>query len=55
VPVLVDPGLLEHDMVWAAAGTPNTVFPIAPRALIEAAGATVVEGLARGPSPRTDD
>src|SRR2546423_11669739 len=26
VPVLVDPGLLEHDVVWAAAGTPNTVF-----------------------------
>jgi prolyl-tRNA editing enzyme YbaK/EbsC (Cys-tRNA(Pro) deacylase) len=47
VPVLVDPGLLEHDVVWAAAGTPNTVFPIAPGALVEAAGATVVEGLAR--------
>jgi prolyl-tRNA editing enzyme YbaK/EbsC (Cys-tRNA(Pro) deacylase) len=46
LPVLVDRGLLEHDVVWAAAGTPNTVFPLAPRALVEAAGATVVDGLA---------
>src|SRR5256884_1126804 len=49
VPVLVDPGLLEHDVVWAAAGTPNTVFPIAPRTLGESAGATVVGGLAGPP------
>ena len=48
LPVLVDRGLLRHDVVWAAAGTPNTVFPIAPRALVEAAGAIVVDGLAAG-------
>ena len=47
LPVLVDRGLLRHDVVWAAAGTPNTVFPIAPRTLVEAARATVVDGLAR--------
>ncbi len=47
LPVLVDRGLLRHDVVWAAAGTPNTVFPIAPRTLVEAAHATVVDGLAR--------
>ena len=46
LPVLVDRGLLEHDVVWAAAGTPNTVFPIAPSALVDVAGATVVDGLA---------
>jgi prolyl-tRNA editing enzyme YbaK/EbsC (Cys-tRNA(Pro) deacylase) len=45
--VLVDRGLLRHDVVWAAAGTPNTVFAIAPRTLVEAARATVVDGLAR--------
>ncbi len=48
LPVLVDRGLLEHDVVWAAAGTPNTVFAVAPSALVEAAGATVVDGLATG-------
>ena len=46
LPVLVDRSLLDHDVVWAAAGTPNTVFPISPTALVEAAGATVVDGLA---------
>jgi len=47
LPVLVDRGLLGHEVVWAAAGTPNTVFPIAPMTLVDAAGATVVDGLAR--------
>lgn len=39
VRVLADRGLLRHDVVWAAAGTPNTVFAMDPAALIEAAGA----------------
>lgn len=34
VQVLVDPDLLIHDRVWAAAGTPNSVFPIAPDVLV---------------------
>lgn len=41
--VLLDPTLLEHDMVWAAAGTPSTVFPVPPARLIEVAGARVVD------------
>ena len=39
--VLVDPGLLEHDVVWAAAGLPDAVFPIAPDDLVRVSGARV--------------
>ena len=35
----VDPDLLDHDVVWAAAGTPRHVFPISPQALVELTGA----------------
>ena len=41
--VLIDPMLLTHDEVWAAAGTPMAVFPIAPARLAEVAGARVVD------------
>ncbi len=41
--VLLDPTLLEHDTVWAAAGTPSTVFPIPSARLVDAAGARVVD------------
>jgi prolyl-tRNA editing enzyme YbaK/EbsC (Cys-tRNA(Pro) deacylase) len=41
--VLADRSLLEHDVVWAAAGTPYTVFPMEPKALIAHAGATLVD------------
>ena len=41
--VLVDPALLDHAQVWAAAGTPTTVFPLTPDALVAAAGARVVD------------
>lgn len=41
--VLADRSLLEHDIVWAAAGTPYTVFPMEPKALITHAGATLVD------------
>ncbi|GAA2437193.1 YbaK/EbsC family protein [Streptomyces glaucus] len=41
--VLADRGLLDHDVVWAAAGTPHTVFPMAPEVLIAHAGGTVVD------------
>ncbi|MFH8368439.1 YbaK/EbsC family protein [Streptomyces sp. NPDC018031] len=33
--VLADRGLLAHATVWAAAGTPHTVFPMAPRTLVD--------------------
>ncbi|MEU6801803.1 YbaK/EbsC family protein [Streptomyces neyagawaensis] len=41
--VLADRSLLDHAVVWAAAGTPYTVFPMAPDALIAHAGATPVD------------
>ncbi|MFF3018377.1 YbaK/EbsC family protein [Streptomyces sp. NPDC057939] len=41
--VLADPGLLAHEVVWAAAGTPHSVFPMAPKELIEHAGAAVAD------------
>ncbi|GAA3182123.1 YbaK/EbsC family protein [Streptomyces virens] len=41
--VLADRSLLAHDVVWAAAGDPHTVFPMAPEDLVAHAGATVVD------------
>jgi prolyl-tRNA editing enzyme YbaK/EbsC (Cys-tRNA(Pro) deacylase) len=37
--VLLDRDLLAHEEVWAAAGTPSSVFPIAPGDLVRAARA----------------
>lgn len=37
----VDPDLLRHDAVWAAAGTPRHVFRITPDDLVRLSGATV--------------
>lgn len=34
-----DPRLLDFEEVWAAAGTPRHVFPIAPRRLLDLTGA----------------
>ena len=36
-----DPRLLEFDLVYAAAGTPRHIFPIAPRLLQRLSGAAV--------------
>jgi prolyl-tRNA editing enzyme YbaK/EbsC (Cys-tRNA(Pro) deacylase) len=36
-----DPDLMGFDMVWAAAGTPESVFPIGPEELLRVAGAQV--------------
>ncbi|MFE1439381.1 YbaK/EbsC family protein [Streptomyces sp. NPDC058739] len=41
--VLADRALLTHDEVWAAAGNPHAVFPMAPEVLVERAGATLVD------------
>jgi Cys-tRNA(Pro) deacylase len=41
--VYCDRDLLQYDVVWAAAGTPTTVFPADPRRLAEASGAQVVD------------
>ena len=39
--VFVDEDLLQHDELWAAAGTPHVNFPITPDALVRATGAVV--------------
>ncbi len=43
LPVYVDEDLLQYDVVWAAAGTPYAVFPIAPQRLVEISGGTPVD------------
>jgi prolyl-tRNA editing enzyme YbaK/EbsC (Cys-tRNA(Pro) deacylase) len=34
--------LLQYEVVWAAAGTPDSVFAVAPQLLAEKAGASVI-------------
>ena len=43
LPLLCDRDLLAYDEVWAAAGTPDTVFKVAPQALVDATGARVAD------------
>ena len=43
VPVYLDETLTDYDTVWAAAGTPEAVFPIHPDDVVEHADATVVD------------
>lgn len=38
---VADPALLAYETVWAAAGTPDTVFELTPDELIRASGAVV--------------
>jgi len=45
--VFIDPDLMGHEVVWAAAGTWHDVFPIDPADLQRASGGTVVD-LKRG-------
>jgi prolyl-tRNA editing enzyme YbaK/EbsC (Cys-tRNA(Pro) deacylase) len=39
LPMLLDRDLLVYDEVWASAGTPDSVFPIAPDVLASATAA----------------
>ena len=39
---LIDEELLQHAEIWAAAGTPNSVFRLTPQALIAMTGGRVV-------------
>ena len=41
LPILMDEDLLQHDVVWAAAGRPDSVFAVEPGALARASGAKV--------------
>lgn len=43
VPTYLDETLTEFETVWAAAGSPNAVFPIAPETLVACADATVAD------------
>lgn len=43
LPTLLDRDLLAYEEVWAAAGTPDTVFPIPPDRLAAATGARVAD------------
>ena len=43
LPMLCDEDLLAYETVWAAAGTPDTVFPIAPQRLVETTAARLAE------------
>ena len=43
LPVFMDRDLERYDLVWAAAGRPDSVFPITPIRLAELAGARVEE------------
>ncbi len=45
--VFVDPDLLAHEVVWAAAGTWHDVFSLTPEQLVAASRGAIVE-LARG-------
>jgi prolyl-tRNA editing enzyme YbaK/EbsC (Cys-tRNA(Pro) deacylase) len=45
--VFVDPDLLVHEVVWAAAGTWHDVFPLSPHDLVRVSRGVVVE-LKRG-------
>src|SRR6266853_3964783 len=43
IPTFVDRDLLQYDVLWAAAGTPRHVFPIAPRDLVRITGGRILE------------
>ena len=43
IPVFMDDGLFRFERIWAAAGSPFSVFAIAPARLRDAGGATVTD------------
>jgi prolyl-tRNA editing enzyme YbaK/EbsC (Cys-tRNA(Pro) deacylase) len=43
VVTFVDRDLLAHDPIWAAAGTPHSMFPVAPDDLLAMSGGTVAD------------
>jgi prolyl-tRNA editing enzyme YbaK/EbsC (Cys-tRNA(Pro) deacylase) len=51
LPTYLDERLLSHSVVWAAAGTPNAVFSIAPDELVRATSAKVVSVSVLTPPP----
>lgn len=53
LPVFIDRGLLGHEVVWAAAGRPDSVFAISPGRLVELSGGQVGD-LAAAPAGSVD-
>jgi prolyl-tRNA editing enzyme YbaK/EbsC (Cys-tRNA(Pro) deacylase) len=47
IPTLCDPALCTFAEVWAAAGTPDTVFPLTPGRLLELSNAEIVDATSR--------
>jgi Cys-tRNA(Pro) deacylase len=47
LPAYVDPTLLAFQEVWAAAGTPDSVFPLSPSELQRATGAETADFIER--------
>jgi prolyl-tRNA editing enzyme YbaK/EbsC (Cys-tRNA(Pro) deacylase) len=43
VPVFVDRDLLQYEEVWAAAGTPDSVFPLTPEDLVRLTNGQVAD------------
>jgi Cys-tRNA(Pro) deacylase len=43
LPAYMDRDLLAHEIVYAAAGTPTAVFPVAPAELLRASGAVAAD------------
>ncbi len=43
LPTFIDRDLLAYETVWAAAGTPNAVFSVDPKALAAAIGAVIID------------
>jgi prolyl-tRNA editing enzyme YbaK/EbsC (Cys-tRNA(Pro) deacylase) len=41
--IFMDEDLMKYDIVWAAAGSSHTVFPITPTELLEISGATLAD------------
>lgn len=39
----IDESLLRHQTIWAAAGTPNAVFPLTPQELIQHSAAKTIQ------------
>lgn len=40
--IFIDEDLLQYDSIWAAAGTPNSVFNMTPKDLVAMTGGTVI-------------
>jgi len=55
LPIYVDRDLLGYDLVYAAAGLPECVFPIAPQELVRATGGTIVDIKEAGRDPARSD